>query len=209
MDHLYLNIADRVCCTEAEGPGRRFALWVQGCPMRCPGCCNPHMLEDKIVESLSVTQVAEEIFHAQDAHGIEGVTFVGGEPFAQADALGALAEIVKGKGLSVMVFSGFTYDRLLGSKTLGTRRLLAATDLLISGPYVRELYSKDRRWIGSSNQEIHFLSARYAGLRDREGGWNFGENTIEIRFKDGEILVNGFPHPELHSLLSFLAERDP
>ncbi|RME67683.1 MAG: 4Fe-4S cluster-binding domain-containing protein, partial [Nitrospirae bacterium] len=38
-----LNLADIVECTEAEGPGRRFALWVQGCPIRCQGCWNRHM----------------------------------------------------------------------------------------------------------------------------------------------------------------------
>ena len=36
--------AQIVPCTEAEGPGARFALWFQGCPLRCPGCCNPEML---------------------------------------------------------------------------------------------------------------------------------------------------------------------
>jgi anaerobic ribonucleoside-triphosphate reductase activating protein len=39
-----LRVAQVVPCTEAEGPGRRFALWFQGCPLRCPGCCNPEML---------------------------------------------------------------------------------------------------------------------------------------------------------------------
>src|ERR1051325_4163119 len=39
-----LNVAQIVPVTDAEGPGRRFALWFQGCPLRCPGCCNPEML---------------------------------------------------------------------------------------------------------------------------------------------------------------------
>src|SRR6059058_3547475 len=39
-----VSVAHIVPCTEAEGPGKRFALWFQGCPLRCPGCCNPEML---------------------------------------------------------------------------------------------------------------------------------------------------------------------
>ncbi|HGG57662.1 MAG TPA: 4Fe-4S cluster-binding domain-containing protein, partial [Nannocystis exedens] len=40
---LALQIAHIVAITEAEGPGRRFALWVQGCSLHCPGCCNPEL----------------------------------------------------------------------------------------------------------------------------------------------------------------------
>ncbi|MFM7150626.1 MAG: 4Fe-4S cluster-binding domain-containing protein, partial [Gemmataceae bacterium] len=43
-DPLLLSIAQTVPFTEAEGPGKRFAIWFQGCPFRCPGCCNPEML---------------------------------------------------------------------------------------------------------------------------------------------------------------------
>ena len=44
LSELRLRVAQIVPFTEAEGPGRRFALWFQGCPLRCPGCCNPEML---------------------------------------------------------------------------------------------------------------------------------------------------------------------
>ena len=41
----YLNLASIRLCTESEGPGRRLAIWVQGCERRCPGCCNLDMQE--------------------------------------------------------------------------------------------------------------------------------------------------------------------
>ena len=44
MDQPNMAVAQMVPATEAEGPGRRFALWFQGCPLRCPGCCNPEFL---------------------------------------------------------------------------------------------------------------------------------------------------------------------
>lgn len=201
MNDLRLNLAERISCTEAEGPGRRYALWVQGCPLRCPGCCNPGMLEDRVVALFTVEDIKQEIVKAQLLHQIEGVTFIGGEPFAQAEALGMLAEILRQSGLSVMVFSGFTYRQLSQSKDRGTQRLLAATDLLVSGPYVEDQKISNLRWIGSANQEVHFLSERYAELRDSESGWDEGENTIEIRLKGGEIFVNGFPDAHFNALL--------
>ena len=47
IEDLTMQIAQVVPCTEAEGPGKRFALWFQGCPLRCPGCCNPEFLPFK------------------------------------------------------------------------------------------------------------------------------------------------------------------
>ena len=44
LNDVILSVAQIVPHTEAEGPGVRFALWFQGCPLRCPGCCNPEML---------------------------------------------------------------------------------------------------------------------------------------------------------------------
>lgn len=41
MSGAWLNLGSWVDCTEVEGPGRRAALWVQGCLKRCPSCCNP------------------------------------------------------------------------------------------------------------------------------------------------------------------------
>ena len=68
-------------------------------------------------------------------------------------------------------------------------RLLAHTDILVDGPYVRELPDTTRRWIGSTNQRIHFLSNRY---RADDPCWR-ERNTLEIRVRGAEISVNGFP----------------
>src|ERR1700742_2412983 len=100
-----VNVALIVPETEAEGPGRRFALWVQGCAIRCPGCCNPEMFDPRRGTEMSVAEVL-----AQIPAGVEGVTFLGGEPFEQAEALAELAREVKARGLTVMVFSGHAID---------------------------------------------------------------------------------------------------
>ena len=196
---LTINVADRVHVTEAEGPGRRYALWVQGCPLRCPGCCNLHMLEFREVERIAVSDLADEIMAAAATAGVEGVTFLGGEPFSQAEALGSLARAVRNAGLSVMVFSGFTLEQL--RKRADAALLLEETDLLVDGPYVKEQAVTNRRWIGSANQRTHFLTDRCQALADTKTGWDESPNTVELRVIDGRIQVNGFPSPELEQFL--------
>ena len=66
--------------------------------------------------------------------------------------------------------------------------LIGQCDILVDGPYIRELPDTARRWIGSTNQRIHFLTDRYY-FDDR---WR-KPNTLEIRLKEGQLTVNGFP----------------
>src|SRR5262249_61154693 len=95
------------------------------------------------------------------ADGIEGITLLGGEPLAHADGAAALAGDVRGRGLSIMVFSGYTLEQARAMADPHVDALLARTDILVDGPYVRELPDTTRRWIGSTNQRIHFLTDRY------------------------------------------------
>jgi anaerobic ribonucleoside-triphosphate reductase activating protein len=179
-----VRVAQVIEDTEAEGPGRRFAVWVQGCPLRCAGCCNPQMLRfEGGTEMTSEELAAQAIARA----GIEGVSLLGGEPFAQAEALADFARRVRAAGLSVMIYSGFTRAEL--EERDDARGLLEACDLLVDGRYERELPESRRRWIGSTNQQLHFLSDRY---RDEDPRFTM-PNTVEIRLRKGELVVNGWP----------------
>ena len=83
MPDTLLSLAQIIPSTEAEGPGRRFALWFQGCPLRCPGCCNPEMLPFQGGRQLPLMQVLE-LLNAAREDGVEGLTLLGGEPLAHA-----------------------------------------------------------------------------------------------------------------------------
>lgn len=189
-----LQIAQIVRCTEAEGPGKRFAIWFQGCPLRCPGCCNPEFLPFKGGESWNLDDLLSEIQKAKDS-GIEGITLLGGEPFAHVEPASLLANEVCQRGLSVMVFSGYTIEQIRQMPTPADE-LLRLTDILVDGPYVRELPDTKRRWIGSTNQRIHFLTERY---RADDPCWR-QKNTLEIRLDANELTVNGFPSPVAREL---------
>lgn len=186
-----LSVAQVVPCTEAEGPGRRFAVWFQGCPLRCAGCCNPEMLPFAGGTPRTVDDVLADIDRARADDGVEGMTLLGGEPLAHAAGAAALARGARTFGLSVMVFTGYTIEQARELPDAAVADLLAHTDILVDGPYVRELPDTTRRWIGSTNQRIHFLTDRY---RADDPCWR-RPNTLELRLRGGELTVNGFPAP--------------
>ena len=188
VDDLTMQIAQVVPCTEAEGPGRRFAVWFQGCPLRCPGCCNPEFLPFKGGQTKSLREMTDELRRAKEENGVEGITLMGGEPFAHAPAALALARASRQLDLSVMVFSGYTIEELRERAEPEVAELIATTDILVDGPYIREQPDTERRWIGSRNQRIHFLTPRY--FQDEQ--WK-QKNTLEIRVDKDGITVNGFP----------------
>src|SRR6476469_9858533 len=127
MPEVKLQVAQIVPCTESEGPGKRYALWFQGCPLRCPGCCNPEMLPFAGGTPRRAADLLAEIKQAHREHGIEGITLIGGEPLAHAAGAAALARGVRALGLSVMVFSGYTLDEARALSDPAVADLLALT----------------------------------------------------------------------------------
>ena len=186
--------------TVAEGPGRRFAVWVQGCSIRCPGCFNPHLWGAKGGTGIGAAELAER---ALAVPGIDGVTLLGGEPFEQARPLADFASRLAAQGLSVMTFSGFTYRELNGAGAPdGAAELLSATDLLVSGPYLSGQPDFRRPWVGSTNQEFRFLTDR---LRHVEAELADLPDRIEVRVAaSGEVTVNGWA--DLDQLDTLLAD---
>ncbi len=186
---IFLSVAQTVACTEAEGPGRRFALWFQGCPLRCPGCCNPEMLPFTGGTRIPLETVVAEVEESARTQGIEGITLLGGEPLAHAAGGAALARAVRDRGRTVVVFSGYTLEEARRLQDPAVAELLALTDILVDGPYLRDQPEARRRWIGSANQQIHFLTDHY---RADDPRWLL-PNTLEVRLRGREVSVNGFP----------------
>ncbi|SMC70878.1 4Fe-4S single cluster domain-containing protein [Sporomusa malonica] len=151
-----INMAAFLPKSVVNGPGLRAVVWVQGCPRRCQGCFNQDMLEFKDNQVVSAEELASSILAIQ---GINGVTFSGGEPFAQADSIAELAEYLAIQGLTITIFTGYTYQELKAAANPGWNRLLAVADLLVAGPYVKERPSNEYL-LGSANQELIFLTDR-------------------------------------------------
>lgn len=190
-DPPLLNVAGWLERSEANGPGVRFVLWLQGCPLRCPGCWNPQTWDPAKGIRMPVETV---LSHIRAVPGIEGVTVTGGEPFAQAKSLLHLARGLRRSGLSLMVFTGYDLGELTDE---ASREILACTDILVAGRFVLAERDLSLRWRGSRNQRIHFLSGRY-GPGAAQGG---GEAEVIID-DSGRLTITGFPDPGLIAGLS-------
>lgn len=184
------QVAQIVACTEAEGPGKRFAIWFQGCPLRCPGCCNPEFLNFSGGTKTLLKDICDNITATHERYTLEGITLLGGEPLSHAYQALVLANHAHSLGLNVMAFTGYSLEYAQERpEDLGIKDLIKEIDILVDGPYIKDLVETKRRWIGSSNQRIHFLTER-ANANDPR--WEL-KNTLEIRMENGEVSVNGFP----------------
>ena len=194
VSHGPLRWSRFLAATDAEGPGRRAALWVQGCRVHCPGCFNPQMWAQRGGTLSEPDEIAQRWVADAVASGATGVTLLGGEPFDQAVALAPVARAFREAGLTVMTFSGYPLNSLAewASERADIAALLDATDLLCDGPYLRAHPDTKRPWIGSTNQGIRALSPAHADevRRIADAG---GADTLEVRIgADGVISVNGW-----------------
>lgn len=175
--------------TTAEGPGKRACVWVQGCPIHCKGCGVPWTWNPKHGTPTTVDAIWKKINNSIEQYDIEGITFLGGEPFEQAKSLAALGRRAQNAGLSIMTFSGFYKEELEAMEKPFWRELYNVTDLFIDGPFEYDKLDTERPWVGSTNQRFHFLSERYKHLENKLTSI---PDKLEIYINaDGMIEANG------------------
>lgn len=155
---MLLNVHAIMHVSCANGPGARAVVWTQGCRLRCPGCSNPLTHSHKPRILVEPQRLATSFLAIRD---IEGLTVSGGEPFEQAAAVSSLCRVIRAGGLSVMVFTGRTYESISQCSNTAVKSLLEQIDILVDGPFVQHLADKRLLWRGSRNQKIRFLTDRY------------------------------------------------
>lgn len=179
---MKLRVSNILKKTRVEGPELRYCIWVQGCSRHCKGCQAVHTWSHAGGRLFEVSDILSDI---KKQEGIEGVTFLGGEPFEQAEALGIIAEEVQKLGLGVLCFTGDLLENLREEEK--NKKLLANIDLLIDGEFRINELDYSRPWCGSKNQRYHFLTNRYS-----EEIFEKYKNKVEVNVsKNGTIFVNG------------------
>ena len=168
--------------TSVLGPAQRYALWVQGCNKRCPGCISPDAQPLEGGYEVEVECLANEILSQSN---IEGITISGGEPFLQQKALSELIDQIRSKrDLGVMVYTGMKYSEIKGTP------LAQRCDLIIDGEYI-DSENDDKSLRGSSNQNAICVTNRYRPYVNQQ----FAKpgRKIEFVLKNNQIDLIGIP----------------
>lgn len=142
-----LQVLDIVEGTIVDGPGLRTSIYFAGCSHHCEGCHNPGSWDAAGGKPMSVEQLMEVI----DDNEMD-VTFSGGDPLMQIDALLPLARRVKERGYNLWVYTGYTIEEIRASDSLS--RILDYADTIVEGRFVKALRDTSLRFRGSSNQRI-------------------------------------------------------
>ncbi|MDR2091173.1 MAG: radical SAM protein [Clostridiales bacterium] len=178
---------------ETLGPGKRFALWVNGCRRKCPGCVSEGLRKFAPQNDIDVIQYLSEF----DFGGTDGITISGGEPFEQAEDLAKTTEYFNRIGIEdILVYTGFTIDELRGLKDKNVDYTLQNIAVLIDGPYVRESDLGVGNLKGSGNQNIIFLKPEFkdryeAFYRDSRSMQEFSicDTVIAIGIPDKKYII--------------------
>lgn len=130
-----------------------MVVFTQGYPHRCPGCHNPNTHD---FDGGAEYQVAAIMTEYAKNPLLEGITFSGGEPFAQAKELIPLADAVYSQDGTVWCYTGYTWEELMKKceDDPSVQNLLERVDVLVDGRYVEAQRDLTLRFRGSQNQRI-------------------------------------------------------
>jgi anaerobic ribonucleoside-triphosphate reductase activating protein len=186
-----LNYAEIKYCDIANGVGARTSLFVSGCRHHCKGCFN-EVAWDFDAGSAFTDEVADEIKASLKTPYVDGLSVLGGEPLEpeNQEVLAPFLESVRAEvpDVDVWLWTGFVYEDLMAGTSRASTpvldRILACVDVLVDGPFLRDLKDITLRFRGSSNQRIIDLT------RTREEGrvclWSDGPVFATRAWKEGE-----------------------
>lgn len=139
--------------TSVDGPGLRTSIYFAGCRHRCPECHNPQTWDFLAGRDMDATEVMSTVLY-NDAP----VTFSGGDPVYQAEAILPLAKAIKEAGLNIWCYTGFTFEQLRdGIEEVPAdvmAEFLRLVDVIVDGPFIVGHRDITLLFRGSTNQRL-------------------------------------------------------
>lgn len=162
MEQVLGNIHSIESCGTVDGPGIRFVVFLQGCPLRCLYCHNPDTWSTDVNKKMSVEEIIKKYEGVKEFVKSGGITVTGGEPLLQIEFVTELFKVAKSKNIhTALDTSGILFNP---SDTSTIDNLLTYTDLvLLDIKHIND--AEHRKLTGASNKNI-LAFARY--LSDRQ-----------------------------------------
>lgn len=123
------NIHSLESCGTVDGPGIRFVVFTQGCPLRCKYCHNPDSWTTSTNKQMTVDEILEKYEGVKEFVKNGGLTVTGGEPLMQTEFVTELFKAAKERNIhTALDTSGVLFNRKNTSKI---DELLKYTDLVL------------------------------------------------------------------------------
>lgn len=160
---MTLRVLDIIEETMVDGVGLRTSIYFAGCGHKCVGCHNPESWDFNGGKEYTVDELLDII----KSDPFADVTFSGGDPFFQVGGATELAMRIKEEtDKTLWVYTGYTIEKIVQTRHLS--RMLPYIDVLVDGPFVKELRNTDLAFKGSENQRIIVVDKYLKGEKDYE-----------------------------------------
>lgn len=145
------NIHSIETCGTVDGPGIRFVIFMQGCPLRCQYCHNPDTWQTNTNKLMTVDEIMQKYDGVKEFVLSGGITVTGGEPLLQIDFVTELFKVAKNHGIhTALDTSGITFNP---ENTENINKLLKYTDLVLLD--IKHIDDEEHKKLtGASNKNI-------------------------------------------------------
>ena len=145
------NIHSIETCGTVDGPGIRFVIFMQGCPLRCQYCHNPDTWQTDTNKLMTVDEIMQKYDGVKEFVQSGGITVTGGEPLLQIDFVTELFKVAKAHGIhTALDTSGITFNP---ENTENINKLLKYTDLVLLD--IKHIDNTEHKKLtGASNKNI-------------------------------------------------------
>ena len=145
------NIHSIETCGTVDGPGIRFVIFMQGCPLRCQYCHNPDTWQTDTNKLMTVDEIMQKYDGVKEFVQSGGITVTGGEPLLQIDFVTELFKVAKNHGIhTALDTSGITFNP---ENTENINKLLKYTDLVLLD--IKHIDNTEHKKLtGASNKNI-------------------------------------------------------
>lgn len=137
----------------SNGPGIRVSLFTQGCDIHCKGCFNYKLWNFKNGKEFT-DKTINKIIELCNSEHIKGLSILGGEPLSMVNLKDLEKLIITFKTTyptkDIWLWTGYIYENLNDTQ----KHLVSLVDVLVDGPFIKELADPTLQFRGSKNQRI-------------------------------------------------------